>query len=169
MLIPDRGRFVGAIALRSGEAALAAKAIGMPNRKTWDSRSNVVARGLKLTGCGNADQGNTTRRMNRNTPTPNSPPKMKGRRTNSEGAAAGQNESAGEGHGHREVENEPEGRGGAAAGVGVPPQEAAGYRLQQTHCGYAVIGRERDGEKNIERTAHEAADQDCPPARTLRH
>ena len=57
----------------------AASAIGRPNRNMCESRSRLAASGLKLTGCGNADSGSTTRRIAKNTSTPNRMPASNGR------------------------------------------------------------------------------------------
>jgi len=83
--------------------------------------------------------------------------------------AAALKEEGGEGKRHCEVEEEPEGCAEAAARVGVLPLEAAGHRLQQTHRGYAVVGRERNREENIERAGGQASNCDGPPARALHH
>ena len=104
---------------RAPTTRLIARAMGVPNRSMWDSRSRTVAKGLNVTGRGYADSGNTTSRMERNTTNPNRTPARSGQRTvRGKRQATAANKAA-------QISERPKWHAIPRADVATPPENAA--------------------------------------------
>ena len=139
-------------------ARRAANAIGRPNRKVCESRSRMVPSGLKLTGNGNADSGNTT------AASPGTPRLRTARRTRAAAAPALVRETRRTRKGrpsirHRKMRGQSQRRGWYAAIECGLAEPAAGHRLQQFGRCHAVVRSEGNGEEDVERAGDAAADE----------
>ena len=141
-------------------ALAAARAIGTPNRNMCESRSRLAASGLKLTGCGNADNGNKTRRIAKNTSTPNRTPASNGLETTRGIREAAPTKSAAQPQDSAKCATTPSNAAGRPPFVSGRAEQPARDRLQQLHRAHAVHGRENKREEEVERAPDRAADHD---------